>query len=489
MVPTIILTLAVADSVHIYTLMFKNMKNGLEHHAAIIESLRLNFIPVMLTSLTTGVGFLALNFSDAPPFHHLGTLAAIGVLIAFILSVTFVPALISLVPYKGDTKRHFFDHFMYYFGEFVIKHQKKLLIIMGSVVVGLSFLIPRLELNDEFIEYFGHEIDFRNDTDFLLQNLTGLYQAEYSLGAKNSGGINEPLYLNNLEKFIHWLKKQPEVQHVYSLADMMKRLNKNMHNDDERFYQLPERRDLAAQYLLLYEMSLPYGLDLNDRINIDKSATRVTATLYDMSTVQIRAFKKRSEDWIKENLPPYMHTHATSVNLMFAFISKNNLDSMSKGNMIALLCISLIIMLSLKSFRIGLFSLIPNIVPLIIAFGTWSLLYEQINMAVATVTSVSLGIIVDDTVHFLSKYQRAIVEKGLDATEAVRYAFSTVGSALIITSIALIAGFVVMLFSSFQVNTTFGLLTALCITAALFADFLLLPPLLMLLDKRNRKKI
>lgn len=488
MVPTVVLTLAVADSIHIFTSMFKALGQGLDRRAAIIESLRINFSPVMLTSVTTSVGFLALNFSDAPPFHHMGNMAAVGVMTAFLLSVTLVPALVSFVPYKGQTRRTFFDNLMVSLGDWVIKHRKILLPTMSIIVVLLAVQIPKIELNDEFVEYFDHTIDFRNDTDFMLDNITGLYQSEYSLKAKDSGGINEPEYLQYLDKFVTWLNEQEEVEHVNSLLDVMKRLNKNMHGDDTSYYKIPDSRPLAAQYLLLYEMSLPYGLDLNDRVNIDKSATRVTVTLRNMSTVEMRAFKYKSEDWLKENVPDYMQTHATSANLMFAYISKSNIDSMTVGNVVALVIISGLIMLTLMSLRIGLFSMVPNLVPTAMTFGIWSLLYGQVNMAVAIIMAVSLGIIVDDTVHFLSKYQRAIREKGMDATEAVRYAFSTVGSALAITSTALIAGFAIMMLSSFQINHTFGALTAMSIACALIADFLLLPPLLIALDKRNRKK-
>ena len=489
MVPTIVLTLAVADSIHIFMGMFKALNKGMNRTDAIAESMRVNFQPVMLTSITTAIGFLALNFSDAPPFHHLGTMSAVGVIVAWLLSITFVPALMSFVKYEGRTERHFFDDMMVAFGEWVIAQRKKLLVFMTVTVIGLGITIPKLELNDEFVKYFDTTVDFRQDTDFLLNNLTGLYQVEYSLEAKNSGGISEPEYLENLDAFVGWLKQQPEVQHISSVLEIIKRLNKNMHGDDMAYYRIPDSRNMTAQYLLLYEMSLPYGLDLNDRINIDKSASRVTVTIHDMSTVQMREFKTRSENWLKENTPEHMHTVATSANLMFAFISKNNIDSMTKGNILALVIISGLIMISLRSFRIGLFSMVPNLAPAIMAFGLWSIFFHQINMAVAIVMSVSLGIIVDDTVHFLSKYQRGIKEQGLDAIGAVRYAFSSVGSALVITSLSLIAGFAIMTFSSFQINETFGTLTALTITCALIADFLLLPPLLIALDKRNRKDV
>ena len=192
----------------------------------------------------------------------------------------------------------------------------------------------------------------------MLENLTGLYQAEFSIKAKEVGGIAEPEYLNNLEAFTKWAESQPEVLHVYDMGDVYKRLNKNMHGDDETFYTIPQDRELAAQYMLLYEMSLPYGLDLNDRISLDKSETRVTITVADLPTVQFRAFVARAEQWLQSNTPQYMHAVATSPTVMFSYISERNINSMMLGNIVALVSICIIIGFALRSFSMGLFSMI-----------------------------------------------------------------------------------------------------------------------------------
>lgn len=483
---TVVLTLAIADSVHVMVTMFTNMRNGMEKYNAIKESLRVNFKPVFITSATTAIGFMSLNFSDAPPFHHLGNMSAFGVMMAFVLSVTLLPAMLAVLPVRVKV-RNVADPetYMDRFANFVIKQKKILLAGMSAIVIALSAMVPYLELNDQFVQYFDETVEFRTDTEFMIENLTGIYQAEYSVSAKNAGGISEPVYLQNLERFSTWLKAQPEVMHVYDQTEVFKRLNKSLNSDDESFYKLPEDRDLAAQYLLLYEMSLPYGLDLNDRMNIDKSATRLTATLTDLSTVEVREFKDRSEEWLKNNTPSYMHAVATSPTVMFSYISERNINSMMTGNIIALISICIIIGIALRSVKMGLFSIVPNIFPALMAFGFWTILNGQVNMAVAIVVAVSLGIIVDDTVHFLSKYDRARKEKNMNPEDAVRYAFHMVGNALVITTITLMAGFGVLAMSSFQMNSTMGILTAIAVGFALIVDFLLLPALLLLFDKRE----
>ena len=480
--PIIILTLAVADCVHILSTWLTEIRNGSDKKAAMRESLRVNFMPVFLTSITTAIGFLSLNSSDSPPFGDLGNVAAMGVMIAFVLSITLLPALATILPVSVKPRESKTHKIMNSVAEWVIAKQKTLLIGGGLLALLLIAFIPRNELNDVFVEYFDERIEFRTDTDFIVENLTGIYYVDYSIETKESGNISEPQVLADIKKFVDWLETQPEVIHVNTVTDTFRRLNKNMHGDDESFYKLPDSRELAAQYLLLYEMSLPFGLDLNNQIDIDKRSTRISVTLETLSTKQILNFEERVDQWMLQNIPE-LRTVGASPSIMFAHIGMKNIISMLTGTTIALILISLILVLALKSWRYGLLSLIPNLVPAGIAFGIWSLIDGEIGLGLSVVTAMTLGIVVDDTIHFLSKYLRARREKGLSAEDAVRYAFSTVGIALWVTSVALIAGFLVLSTSSFKLNSGMGLLTAIVIAIALIVDFFLLPPLLIKLDK------
>jgi len=273
---------------------------------------------------------------------------------------------------------------------------------------------------------------------------------------------------------------------VFSLTDIMKRLNKNMHADNDDYYRLPDEHDLSAQYLLLYELSLPYGLDLNDRINIDKSATRITATLGDVDTIQTRNFMHEAENWLRDHAPEYMRAKATGATQMFSYISKRNIESMLKGNVIAVSLIALILMLALRSWRLGLLSLIPNAVPVLVTLGIWALTVGMVGMPVAIITVTSLGIVVDDTVHLLTKYLRAYCEQGMTQHDSIRYSMNTIGRAVTINTVILAAGFSILAMSSFKVNMETGVLTAMAVIVALILDFLLLPALLCSLDKRKK---
>jgi len=483
--PTIILTLAVADSVHILVTMLNEMRGGRSKHAAIVESMRVNAQPVFLTSLTTAVGFLSMNFSDAPPFRDMGNIAAAGVGIAYLLSVTMLPALLAVLPVRARARTAARAGAFERLAAFVIGRRRALLFGSGALIVFLVAFIPRIELNDDFVKYFDESLSFRADTDFMTRNLSGIYTMEYSLRATGEGAVAEPAYLKDLARFAEWLNAQGVVTHVSTLSDTMRRINKSMHGDDRAWYRLPESRTLAAQYLLLYELSLPFGLDLNDQINVGKSATRLIVTIEDIKARAFREAARRIDAWTHANLPAHMAAQATGPSLMFARISDRNIRSMLTGTAAALVLISLLLVFAFRSMRMGLVSLIPNLVPAAMAFGFWALTVRLVDVSVSVIAAISLGIVVDDTIHFLSKYLRGRNERGLDPEDAVRHAFRTVGMALSVTTLVLVAGFAVLAFSLFAVNAKMGLMTAMAIAFALLIDFFFLPPLLMLLERRR----
>ena len=486
---TMIMTLAVADSIHLLVTMLHEMRQGREKHEAIVESLRINLQPIFLTSLTTSIGFLSMNFSDSPPFRHLGNITATGVGIAFVLSVLFLPAVMSVLPVRVKQRASSGRFSVEWLAEAVVSRRRALLYGSIPVILGLALCIPLNELNDRFLHYFGERVEFRTHSDFAINNLGGMFQSEHSVGSDSANGISEPAYMAKLEAFADWYRAQPEVRHVNVITDTMKRLNKSMHGDEQEWYRLPDNRQLGAQYLLLYELSLPYGLDLNNQINLDKSATRITATLNDITAREIRGIAERGENWLRANAPEEMFGVASSADIMFSHISKRNIDSMLGGTTLALILISGVLLVALRSFKIGVISLLPNLAPAVLAFGVWGIFVGQVNLGLSIVITMTLGIVVDDTVHFLSKYLRARREQGLSAEDAVRYAFSSVGRALIVTSIILVIGFSILSLSSFDLNGSMGRMTAMTIAFALIADMTALPALLMTVDTKNRSQL
>ncbi|MEN8143643.1 MAG: MMPL family transporter [Gemmatimonadota bacterium] len=493
--PTLILTLAVADCVHILVTALQRMRGGSDKRAAIVESMRVNLQPIFLTSLTTAIGFLSMNFSDSPPFRHLGNITALGVGLAFLFAALFLPAFLAVVPMRvrarpkteTDSRRFAWEES---FAEFVLRHRRALLGGMAVMTLGLAAAVPRNDLDDQFVRYFASSVEFRSDTDYTSENLSGLYSVEFSIEAGESGGISNPEYLATLDALAEWYRARPEVVHVLSFSDVMKRVNRSMNGDDPSAYRLPEERDLAAQYLLLYEMSLPFGQDLNNQINVDKSSTRFIITLADVSSRQIREAAEAGEAWLESNAGPGMSATSAGPALMFSHISGRNIVGMLTGTAIALVLVSLTLIVAFQSVRYGLLSLIPNITPALLAFGIWGLTVAQINIALSAVAAMTLGIVVDDTIHFMSKYLRARREQGASPEGAVRFAFKTVAPAMVFTSLVLAGGFLILSLSAFDLNAGMGRLTAITIGLALVTDFLMLAPILVVVGSaRDRHSV
>lgn len=483
---TIILTLGVANSIHILVSLLHAMRHGSDKNSAIIESLRINIQPVVLTSLTTMVGFLSLNFSDARPFHDLGNIVSMGIGASLILSLTFLPALIAILPLKQPKPVTNTLEPIDKLAEFVIQKRQILLWGIALVVVILISFIPRNHLRENMVYYFDESIPFRINAEFVSDNLGGIYGINYSISAGEAGGISDPEFLRKLDEFSNWYRSQPEVIHVSSITDTFKRLNKNMHGDDPEYYRLPQERSLAAQYLLLYEMSLPYGLDLNNQVNVDKSATRIFVNTGTLHSDEVINLEERAQAWLNVNMPE-LRSDGSSTTVMFSHIAAVNIESMITGTSIALIIISAILVVALRSVRVGAISLIPNIIPPAMGFGLWGLIVGEVTVGASIVAAMVLGIVVDDTVHFLSKYLRARNEKQMDTHAAVRYAFHSVGKALWITSLVLVCGFMILAFSTFKMNSHLGILTSIIVVLALIADFLFLPPLLMIIDGEKGK--
>ncbi|EPC8671104.1 efflux RND transporter permease subunit [Vibrio vulnificus] len=480
-VPTLIMTLAVADCVHVIASMRHFMRQGMPKSQAIHRSVTLNFVPIIITSVTTAIGFLMMNMSDSPVLRDFGNLSALGVMIACVLSVSLLPALLNLLPVRFSAKQAAkSSDIMDKLADLVVHRRNVLLPLSIVVIAGSAALIPYNKVNDESVKYFDTSSEFRQAADFMEQRIGGMTTMSIAIKTHQSQGIASPEFLEVLGEFTRWLREQPETDHVASLSDIYKRLNKNMHGDDSAYYALPAERELAAQYLLLYEMSLPFGLDLNNQVNVDKSSVKLQLTVKNLGSVELVALEERIYQWFASHAPRYQVV-ASSPSLMFAHIGETNMASMLSTLPITLILISALMIFALRSWRLGVISLVPNIAPAVIGFGLWALISGEINLGLSVVVTLTLGIVVDDAVHFLAKYQHARKE-GQNAEQAVRYAFHTVGRALWITTVVLVAGFSVLAMSQFRLNSDMGQLSAIVIFVALVIDFVLLPSLLMRFD-------
>ncbi|MEM6415529.1 MAG: MMPL family transporter [Pseudomonadota bacterium] len=486
--PTIILTIAVADAIHIIASIRSKMRAGANKRDAIIDATALNFAPVSITSLTTVAGFLTLNFSDSPTFHDLGNMTAVGIAAAWALSLTFLPAVLAILPMKFKAKAMANDAaptgVTAVVANAVIAQPWAFALATSALCVALAVFIPKIEINDQWTRYFDERVEFRQAID-ASRPYFGSDIIEMVVDPGAPGAVAEPEFLTTVEAFTAWLRtRESDIAHVFSLTDIIKRLNKNLNGDDPTFYAIPDDRTLASQYLLVYELSLPYGLDLNNRVDIDRQSTRVTVTTQDITTNEIRALVADAKTWFAENGNGYA-LDVTGSNVLFAFAAQRNLEAVAQGAIYLLIAILVILALTFRSIPVGLVSLVPNILPILAAFGAWAILVGVVGFSIAAVGAVAVGLVVDDTVHFLSKYFRARRIDGKSAEEAIRYAFATAGQAIMLTTFILAAGFSVLVGSTFKLNADLGLLTAIAIVLALIIDFTLLPAMLLIAGRKR----
>lgn len=480
-----IMTLAIADSVHLLAHFRNAYQPGVSKSAALGDSLRSNFRPILLTTVTTVIGFLSLNSSDSPPFRDLGNIVAIGILFAWLFAHTLLPPLIMLLPLKprkwgGETSGS--GRILSLLAGRVGKSPKRYLYSGLILTLVCAAMIPRNELNDEFVKYFDEDSSFRQATDFTIENLTGFEYVKYAIDSGEPGGIADPEYLKKLDAFATWFRQQPNVRHVYAHSDLIKRLHKNLHEDDPAAYKIPESRPVATDCLTLYEMSLPFGLDLTDRINLDKSATLLRVSLSNITSNEMIALDQAAQDWLREhNLSP--DASGTGQSMMFARIGIRNIQSMLIGTVLALVLISVCMIVITRSFKFGLISLLPNLAPAAIGFGLWGLFVGQVGLAISVVVGMTLGIVVDDSIHYILKYLKYRREEGHSPEKANRLTIQHVGRAMVTTTIALVGGFGILAFSGFELNKGMGILSAVVIALALVFDLIVLPALLQVIDR------
>ncbi len=442
--PVIIMTIAMASSVHVVISILQYRAEGMEKDKAIVQGLRVNAYPVALTSLTTGIGFLSLLAADSPPLNQMGALVAAGIFVNYLLTFSLLPAIMALL---------------------------------------------NIRLDDDFIRYFDERFEYRRASDFAEQHLTGLNIVEFDLKAGSDGGVYDPAYQRKVAEFADWLRTQPKVLSVTDITQITRRIHKHINGvqgsgGQEGAVPLPDDQELISQYFLIYELSLPYGAEITDRINVARSASRVTAILRGATSGEIRELNGKAQDWLAAEAPDHMWTRGTSINVIFSYLSGINVRAMLLSTAISILVIGVIIAVALRSLRLGLISLVTNLFPAVIGFGVWGLTYRDIGLAGSVLTAMTIGIVVDDTIHFLSKYRWAR-RQGKTPEEAINIVFGTVGVAMFVTTTALVVGFSILALSGFEVNWQLGMQATIVVIAALAIDWFLVPALLLFGDKQG----
>lgn len=481
-VPHILIAISVADAVHILVSFFQFRRAGLERKPAAHKTLVKNLQPTLLTSLSTAIGFYSFSTAKIIPIVYMGVLAGTGTLIAWMVTIFIVTPLLAYLPIRipaGGFKtkvRHDQPHPMALrYAAWLGRWRWTMIIAFLVSTIGAIYLASRNEINSNPFKYFAKNVPTRIANEFAEQKIGGMLGIEIVIDSGKTDGIKEPAFLKRIDDFQDWLNGRDHVSKTVAITDIIKQINRSLNGDDPRAYIIPDDQNLIAQELFLYSMSLPRGMDLNNRMTLDYSKIRLTtmsnlhdsrASLREMEIMEEKAAAMGLDAHITGKMPLYHNMNPYVVSAFLTSIS------------MALVLVALLMMYAMKSVKLGLLSMIPNTVPLIFGGALMTLLHKPLDIGTVLVASTCLGIAVDDTIHFLSNYNRWR-KLGVSTEEAVAQVITHTGPALLVTTMVLVAAFATFAFASFVPNINFGILTAIVLTTALLADFTLLPAILL----------
>ena len=479
--PVFVVAIGIADAVHVYSIWLLHRREGEENFDAVYHSMHKNFLPIFLTSLTTAIGFATLTISEVIPVLTLGIATASGAILAFIISVLWMPAVLLILdkPIKKEVLDATKEKKPLGYGKFIVENNKKIILVTTAIFILLGAGLFKVKVDSNTIRYFDESVEIRKSTEFMMENLTGPMAYEIVVDSKKENGIKDPKFMKTVESFYKdFQAKFPAVQHLASLMDTVKRFNKVVDKRDE----LPTEQNLIAQYLLLYSLSLPQGMEINDKMDIHEQKLRITGQVDIVDTSKDLEMMQYVEDWWAKT--DYTAT-VQGQTAMFAHMQEDVTNTLIYSLSLALLLVTLVMFMIFRRPKLLWVFILPNILPVILVVGLMGWLGINIDIGVAIAGAIIIGVAVDDTIHFLVKYFDAR-KRGLGMEETFDEVLRYAGKAILFTTIILTVAFSMFAFSTFTPNQNFGIVTAFALVIAFVVDLLLLPALLSLADRDKK---
>ncbi len=481
--PVFVVAIGIADAMHLFWIYLIGRRKGMDNHEAIHYSVHKNLLPVFLTSITTAVGFASLGISAVIPVKTLGIATANAALLAFVLTILFVPAMLAIINPKVKPKEVELmeeeSHLAYRYVRFIMRHDGKILLFSTLLFIALGVGIAKVKVDSNTVRYFREEVPFHQTMIFTQEHLTGPMSYEIVIDSGEDDGIKSPSFMKQVEMFYEAFdERYPDMRHLSSLIDVVKNFNKVMNGSET----IPDNGNLIAQYLLLYSLSLPQGMEINDQMDVNERLLRVTANMNIVDTSQDLEMIAWIESWWVAT--PYS-AQLNGQTVMFAHMQHDVTDTLIESILLAITAVSIMMILIFRNIRMLPLFIVPNILPIMLVVGVMGWIGITIDIGVAVSGAIIIGVAVDDTIHFLVKYREAR-RRGDDLPEALSYVMRYAGSAIIFTTLILSASFLVFRFSDFVPNVNFGIVTATALVIALLVDLLMLPAVLSRFD--NGKK-
>ena len=491
--PSLLLAVGVGASVHLLAMFYKKYDEVKDKKAAIAYALGHSGLAILMTSVTTAASLAAFSFSDIAPVAYLGMFSALGVGYLLILTLVFLPALISLLPIKTkqhsvDEKPMLLDRFVHNLGVFSITYPKSIVSVAGVIIVVSITLASTMQFSHNPLHWFAADNEVRINTETIDRELKGSISIEVILDTNKENGVYEPEFLNTIEKVteeIYTYKGENYfIGKIISINDVIKEINKALNENKQSEYRIPQDKDLIAQEFLLFENS--GSDDLEEIVDSQFSKTRLSIKapwvdsveyvdlMHELDVLLTNSFKETATVTITGTLPILSDTITKSI------------QSSIESYIIAFGVIVILMIILLGSFKLGLLSMFPNLTPIMIGIAFMVVFDMPLDMFTILIGAIAIGMVVDDTIHFMHNFRRYYSQTN-DVDEAVMLTINSTGRAIFITSIVLSSGFFVFMFASMTNLFNFGLITGVVVLVAMASDLILVGAMMKLVIKPEKQ--
>jgi predicted RND superfamily exporter protein len=477
-IPSLLLVYGIADSIHLLNRYYEELSKGLEKKEALLVVIRRMGVACFMTSFTTTVGFISLYTATIEVVKTFGLFSGIGIFIAYLVTILLIPILLSLRPapsrkwneHKGDDV---IERMMVLIGRLNEKHPKVLISLAVILFAGSAMLCLRVSIESYILEELSEDNPLIQANDILKEEMMGILPYQIQIAAGGEGLALEPDFLVRLDELQSFVASQPWIRKTLSIVDLLKDMHQAMNGDDPAFYRVPETRELVAQYLLLYGMSgNPEDLDV--LLTPDGSYVRLSCHGLDMGTSNYFELKRRTEEKAASLFESPASYHVTGRSLLATRALDNIIRDMLVSFFTAFAIIFVAVSLLYRSLKAGLITMIPNIIPLVVTMGFMGLFGITLRLSTVVIFAICLGMAVDDTIHYLSRFREELARTG-DYIPSMYNTLRTSGRAITLTTVIIIAGFLVFLSSGFKATQAFGLLSSVALAASLLGSLLFLP--------------
>ncbi|MFH1885836.1 MAG: efflux RND transporter permease subunit [Pseudomonadota bacterium] len=486
--PTFLLAVGVADSVHILAIFFRRMGAGESREDALAHALGHSGLAVVLTSLTTAGGLLSFASAEIAPIADLGIFASAGVILALVYTLLFLPAALAIIPVRArvrsreSAENSIFSRFLTSVGDFATGHPWKIVAVAALLTVVAGLGATRLHFSHAPITWLPEDSEPRLAAEFVDEKMRGSVTMELVVDTGRENGLHDPALLSEMASLGQWAEGYSQgnlfVGHTQSLADVIREINQALHENRPEFYRVPGDRALVAQEFLLFENS--GSDDLEDVVDSLFSKARFSIKTPSLDAVEYVGFANEMEKRFQDSLGDKAEITTTGfLTLLFRTLYAV-MHTMVKSYITAFVIITFLMILLIGSVRVGMAAMVPNILPILVCLGFMGWMGVSLDTFTILVGSIAIGLAVDDTIHFMHNFRRYFQIRG-DARLAIHDTLQTTGRALFFTSAILCFGFYIMVLSTMKNVAVYGALTGSAIALALVADFLVAPALVTLL--------